>query len=159
MPSLAKLFALALIAALAVATPASVSDATTEASKRVKCKRGYVRVKVNKKATCRRTRSVFPKPKAGNRTLLKLKSALNVERSDLRTRRGKRPRALPRRVAAAQKKGRKEMLRALPKLGAMLRGLEQRVGTPRSQRARARAARRGCGGPGSTQATGTGRWM
>jgi hypothetical protein len=150
MPSPAKLFVLALLAALAVATAASVSDATTEASKRLKCKRGYVVVKVNKKASCRRMRSVFPKPKAGNRTLANLKAALNIDRSDLRTKRGKRPRALPRRVAAAQRKGRKAMLRALPKLGAMLRRLEQRAGTSRSRRVRA-SARRPCGGPGSTE--------
>jgi hypothetical protein len=150
MPSPAKLFVLALLAALAVATAASVSDATTEASKRLKCKRGYVVVKVNKKASCRRMRSVFPKPKAGNRTLADLKAALNIDRSDLRTKRGKRPRALPRRVAAAQRKGRKAMLRALPKLGAMLRRLEQRAGTSRSRHVRA-SARRPCGGPGSTE--------
>ena len=148
--SLSKLSALVLLVSLAVATATSVSDAT-EASKRPKCKRGYVVVKVNKKATCRRARSVFPKPRAGNRTLLAVKSALNIDRSDLRTRRGKRPRALPRRVLAAQKKGRRAMLRALPKLGAMLRGLEQRAGSSRSPRARAMAARRPCGGPGSTQ--------
>ena len=35
MPSLAKLFAPILVAALAVAAAASVSDATTEASKRL----------------------------------------------------------------------------------------------------------------------------
>jgi len=150
MPSLAKLFALVSVAALAVAVATSASGAT-EASKRLKCKRGFVVVKVNKKASCRRLRSVFPKPKAGNRTLIKLKVALDIDRSDLRTKRGKRPRALPRRVAAAQKKGRKPMLRALPKLGAMLRRLEQRAGSSQSRRARAMAARRGCGGPGSTQ--------
>ena len=99
-------------------------------------------MKINKKASCRRLRSVFPKPRAGNRTLIKLKAALNIDRSDLRTKRGKRPRALPRRVAIAQKKGRKAMLRALPKLGAMLRRLEQRAGSSRSRRARAMAARR-----------------
>ena len=150
MPSPAKLFVLGLLAALAVATAASVSDATTEASKRLKCKRGYVVVKVNKKASCRRMRSVVPKPKAGNRTLADLKAALNIDRSDLLTKRGKRPRALPRRVAAAQRKGRKAMLRALPKLGAMLRRLEQRAGTSRSRHVRA-SARRPCGGPGSTE--------
>lgn len=151
MPSPAKLIALVLVAALAVATAASVSDARTEASKRIKCKRGYVRVKVNKKLSCKRLRAVFPRPKAGNRTLISLQAALNVDRSDLRTKRGKRPRALPHRVVAAQKKGRKAMLRALPKLGAMLRGLQQRAGSSRSGRARARAARRPCGGPGSAQ--------
>jgi hypothetical protein len=151
MLSRTKLFALVVVAALAVATAASVSDATTEASKRLKCKRGFVVVKINKKASCRRLRSVFPKPRAGNRTLITLKAALNIDRSELRTKRGKRPRALPRRVAIAQKKGRKAMLRALPKLGAMLRRLEQRAGSSRSRRARAMAARRDCGGPGSTQ--------
>src|SRR5262245_22960446 len=125
MPLPAKLIPLALVAALAVATGSSVSDATTDASKRIKCKRGYVRVKVNKRQSCRRLRAVFPRPRAGNRTLIALQGALNVDRSDLRSKRGKRPRALPRRVVAAQKKGRKAMLRALPKLGALLRGLEQ----------------------------------
>jgi hypothetical protein len=149
MLSLAKLSVLVLLAAMTVATAASISGAT-EASKRLKCKRGYVVVKVNKKATCRRMRSVFPKPRAGNRTLIGLAAALKVDRSDLRTRRGKRAHPLPRRVAAAQKKGRKAMLRALPKLGAMLRRLEQRAGSSRSRRVRS-SARRPCGGPGSTE--------
>ena len=149
MLSLAKLSVLVLLAAMTVATAASISGAT-EASKRLKCKRGYVVVKVNKKASCRRLRSVFPKPRAGNRTLAKLKAVLNIDRSDLRTKRGKRPRALPRRVAAAQRKGRKAMLRALPKLGAMLRRLERRARSSRSRRVRS-SARRPCGGPGSTE--------
>ena len=150
MQSLVKPFVLVLVTALAAATGATVSDATTEVSKRLKCKRGYVAVKINKKASCRRLRAVFPKPKAGNRTLIKLKAMLKIDRSDLRTRRGKRPRALPRRVATAQRKARKAMLRALPKLGAMLRGLEQRAGASRRRLARV-AAGRPCGGPGSTQ--------
>ena len=112
-------------------------------------------MKLNGKSSCRPLRAALPKPKPGDRTLIALRSALNVDRAELRTRRGKRPRPLPRRVAAADKKGRKVTLRALPQLMRMLDRLEQRAGASRSRRARASALR--CGGPGSTAAAETGR--
>ena len=125
-----------LTAALAIAPAGSVSGAATASKRAKRCTHGRVLVKVNRKPTCRPLRSVLPKPKAGDRTLIALREALAVDVST---------RKLPRRAATAARKARKVFLRALP---AALRMLA------RSTPSRARASTRRCGGPGSAQPVG-----
>ena len=132
-----------LTAMLAIAVTTSVSGAATESTRAKKCSHGRVLVKVNKRPTCRPLRSVLPKPKAGDPTLIALRDALAVDVSTLKGRHGKRARKLPRRVAVAAKKARKVLLRALPIALRMI-----------AARARAHASAARCGGPGSAQPVG-----
>src|SRR4051795_5313654 len=83
-----------LTAALAITLATSVSDASTASSRAKKCTHGRVPVKVNKKSTCRPLRSVLPKPRAGDRTLIALRKALAVDVSTLKGRHGRRARKL-----------------------------------------------------------------
>ena len=108
-PALALVALLTAVLAIGLAT--SVSGAATASKRAKKCTHGRVLVKVNKKSTCRPLRSVLPKPRAGDRTLIALRGALAVDVSKLKGRHGKRARKLPRRAAAAAKKARKVMLR------------------------------------------------
>ncbi len=140
-PALALVALLTAVLAIALAT--SVSGAATASKRAKKCTHGRVLVKVNKKSTCRPLRSVLPKPRAGDRTLIALRGALAVDVSTLKGRHGKRARKLPRRAAVAARKARKKLLRALP---AALRMLADR------REAHASAGR--CGGPGSAQPVG-----
>jgi hypothetical protein len=143
-----------LTAALAVTSATAVSGAAPASKLAKRCTHGRVLVKVNKRSTCRPLRSVLPKPRAGDRTLIALREALTVDVSTLKGRHGKRARKLPRRAATAARKARKVLLRALP---AALRMIAERegAGSPaRSRTSRARASARRCGGPGSAQPVG-----
>ena len=100
-----------LTAVLAIALATSVSGAATESTRAKKCTHGRVLVKVNKRSTCRPHRSVLPKPRAGDRTLIALRGAVAVDVSKLKGRHGKRARKLPRRAAVAAKRARKGFLR------------------------------------------------
>src|SRR6185312_6094675 len=100
-----------LTAALAITSATSVSGAATAAKRAKRCTHGRVLVKVNKRPTCRLQRSVFPKPRAGDRTLIALREALAVHVSKLKGRHGRRARKLPRRAATAAKRARKVFLR------------------------------------------------
>ena len=138
-PALALIALLA--AALVIAAATSVSGAATTGARAKKCPHGRVLVKVNSKPTCRPLRSVLPKPKAGDPTLIALRNAVAVDVSTLKGRHGKRARRLPRRAATASRKARKVLLRALPTALRMI-----------ADRAHASAGR--CGGPGSAQPVG-----
>ena len=143
-----------LTAVLAISLATSVSGAATESTRGKKCTHGRVLVKVNKRPTCRPLRSVLPKPKAGDPTLIALREALAVDVSKLKGRHGKRARKLPRRAAVAAKKARKRLLRGLPKV---LRVVDRLQGQAAGVSRRSAASRR-CGGPGSAQPTpGTGQ--
>ena len=134
-----------LTAVLAIALATSVSGAATESTRAKKCTHGRVLVKVNKRSTCRPLRSVLPKPKAGDPTLIALREALAVDVSKLKGRHGKRARRLPRRAAVAAKRARRcrsERSRTAQS-NDRLRGSGGGV-TPAGRLRR-------CGGPGSAQ--------
>jgi hypothetical protein len=136
-----SLVALVLLAALGFATATSVSGAAA-GSKRLKCKGGKVLVKINKKPRCQPLRSVVPKPKRGDRTLIKFREGL-LDVTTLKGRRGKRAK-LPRRAAAGARIARKRFLRAIPKVIALMDARSKSAA-----RRHARGSAVNCGGPGS----------
>ena len=100
-----------------------------DGSKRVRCKRGQVRVRVVGRTTCRPLRKAVPTPSSGDPRLAFLDAALTPRVQGLRDRRGRRlltPAKLGGRPGAAARRGIRVLRRVTPKVLARLDALGER---------------------------------
>ena len=123
------------LATVSFAAPAALADGSAlesvavDGSKRVRCKRGQVRVRVVGRTTCRPLRKAVPKPSSGDPRLAFLEAALAPRVQGLRDRRGRRlltPAKLGGRPGAAARRGIRVLRRVTPKVLARLDALGER---------------------------------
>ena len=116
-------------APLALADGSAPESVSADGSKRVRCKRGQVRVRVIGRTTCRPLRKAVPKPSSGDPRLAFLDAALAPRVQGLRDRRGQRlltPAKLGGRPGAAARRGIRVLRRVTPKVLARLDALGRR---------------------------------
>ena len=136
-------------APVALADGSALESVAVDGSKRVRCKRGQVRVRVVGRTTCRPLRKAVPKPSSGDPRLAFLDAALAPRVQGLRDRRGRRlltPAKLGGRPGAAARRGIRALRRVTPKVLARLDAL----GTRGRASAMARASADCSGGPAIT---------
>lgn len=123
------------LATVTFAAPGTLAEGSApesvevDGSKRVRCKRGQVRVRVVGRTTCRPLRKAVPKPSSGDPRLAFLEAALAPRVQGLRDRRGRRlltPAKLVGRPGAAARRGIRVLRRATPKVLARLDALGKR---------------------------------
>ena len=113
----------------ALAGGSAPESVAVDGSKRVRCKRGQVRVRVVGRTTCRPLRKAVPKPSSGDPRLAFLDAALTPRVQGLRDRRGRRlltPAKLGGRPGAAARRGIRVLRRVTPKVLARLDALGER---------------------------------
>ena len=116
-------------APLALADGSALESVAVDSSKRVRCKRGQVRVRVVGRTTCRPLGKAVPKPSSGDPRLAFLEAALAPRVQGLRDRRGRRlltPAKLGGRPGAAARRGIRVLRRVTPKVLARLDALGER---------------------------------
>ena len=116
-------------APVALGDSAALESAAVDSSKRARCKRGQVRVRIIGRTTCRPLRKAVPKPSSGDPRLAFLEAALAPRVQGLRDRRGRRlltPAKLGGRPGFAARKGIRVLRRVTPKVLARLDALGKR---------------------------------
>jgi hypothetical protein len=116
-------------APVALAGGSASESVAVDGSKRVRCVRGQVRVRVVGRTTCRPLRKAVPKPSVGDPRLAFLDAALAPSVRGLRDRRGRRlltPAKLGGRPGAAARRGIRVLRRVTPKVLARLDALGKR---------------------------------
>ena len=116
-------------APLALADGSALESVAADGSKRVRCKRGQVRVRVVGRTTCRPLRKAIPKPSSGDPRLTFLEAALAPRVQGLRDRRGRRlltPATLGGRPGVAARRAIRVLRRVTPKVLARLDALGKR---------------------------------
>ena len=107
----------------------ALESVAVDRSKRVRCNRSQVRVRVIGRTTCRPLRKAVPKPSSGDPRLAFLEAALAPRVKGLRDRRGRRlltPAKLGGRPGAAARRGIRVLRRVTPKVLARLDALGRR---------------------------------
>ena len=128
------------VAGPAVARPIGAADTRVAAKKKpkkVKCKRGQVRVKTNGRTRCRPLRRALPRPKRGDLRLVAARAALTGDLSGLRDRRGRRGASTRKIFDQVNRRAYSGMQRAIPNALTRLDRLKLRA---RAARTRGHAA-------------------